>query len=351
MSNTSQISQLHNKPLDYSNHNTFRTVRRFKLPLLLSAAHIPLGILLYNFSILNFLHPAFIFLLGIYYAVRKQEKLERVAYVAAYLVGSEVLWRMAKSSIPWEFGKYGLAMIMIIAIIRRGYWKIPLSALLYLILLIPACFITLIINDLGEARDKLSFNFSGPFALFISCWFFSHLKVNIPQLKKILFMIIIPLISVACVTLFYTLTVEDIQFSNNSNFATSGGFGPNQVSSMLGLGFFVCICAYVLFNNNLKDIIYLSILTFLFAAQSLLTFSRGGMYNALGALLFVILFQMTNPLQNLKRLLPILGLVIILIALIFPYLNDFTGGTLQERFENTDPTSRTEIVDEDYKIF
>jgi hypothetical protein len=45
-----------------------------------------------------------------------------------------------------------------------------------------------------------------------------------------------PAVSIAALALFGILTNPDITFNTESNFATSGGFGPNQVSSMLGLG-------------------------------------------------------------------------------------------------------------------
>ncbi|MCE7962958.1 MAG: hypothetical protein DYH05_10740 [Acidobacteria bacterium ACB1] len=38
-------------------------------------------------------------------------------------------------------------------------------------------------------------------------------------------------------------------------------------------------------------------------------------------------------------------------VLVFPYLNDFTGGGLQARFEDTQTTHRAEIVESDVDIF
>lgn len=350
MIKASQAAQLRVKPPVYSKL-IYPNVQKFKLPLLLTILHIPLGLLLYRSSALALFHPLLTFFLGLYFAVRKHERLERVAYLAAYIVGSEVLWRMAQSPIPWEFGKYSVSIIMIVALIQRGYWNIPTPPLFYLGFLIPACLLTLMINNLADSRSQLSFNMSGPLLLFISCWFFSHLKINIPRLRRLLLMIVIPLVSVAVTALFYTFTIEDIEFGTESNIETSGGFGPNQVSSMLGLGVFVCLVSYLLFKNKFEDKIYLSLLTLLFATQSVLTFSRGGMYNAIGGILFVVFFQMTNPFQNLRRLLAVFGVGIIFVVLIFPSLNDFTDGALQARFEDTESTGRVDIVNADFQIF
>ncbi len=348
---TTARSLLLNKHLDYSKDTFVQTTQEYKLPLLLIFLHIPLGVLLYQSSALALLYPIVIFFFGLYYAFRKHEKLEYVAGVVGYFIGVEVLWRMAQSSIFWEFGKYGAATIMIVALIQRGYWKIPTLPLFYLVFLIPACLLTVMSNSLYVARSQLSFNMSGPFLLFISCWFFSYLKVNSVQLKKLLLTLAIPLLSIAVTTLFYTVTTQDIEFTNESNFMTSGGFGPNQVSTMLGLGIFICLVCFLIFRNNLKVAIYLGVLSILFAVQSVMTFSRSGIYIALGASLVVIIFQMRNLSQNAKRVLPILGLSLIFLLWVFPYFNDFTGGKLQERFEDTETTNRAEIIEVDYQVF
>lgn len=351
MINTQNYAQLQDERLRYVKPMFDLMSSKFKFPLLMVLLHIPLGLVLYSSSALALLHPWIVVFVGLYFAVHKQEKLIRVAYVVAYLVAVEVLWRMAGSPIFWEFGKYGAAAIMIVALLRRGHLKLPTLPVIYFVCLIPASILTFMINDFSESRDKLSFNMSGPFLLFISCCFFSHLKVNQSQLKSFLITIAIPLVSVAVTTLFFTVTIENIKFTTESNELTSGGFGPNQVSSMLGLGVFACLSCYLLFKNNLKDIIYLSILCVLFTAQSVMTFSRGGIYNAVGATLFIVVLQMKNLTQGIKRLLPIAVIGLIFLLLVFPYLDDFTGGKLKERFQQTETTNRTEIIESDLQLF
>ncbi len=97
--------------------------------------------------------------------------------------------------------------------------------------------------------------------------------------------------------------------------------------------------------------IYLGVFTVFFAAQSVMTFSRGGMYAALGAALAVAFFQMQNLSKTVKRVIPIVGLGLIFMVFIFPYMNDFTGGKLQERFEDKGTTNRFEIVESDFVLF
>ena len=319
------------------------------LPLLI--LHLPLGILLYNSSVAAFLHPAIVMTIGLYWAIQKRQPIERVAFVAAYLIGSEVLWRMANAPIFWELGKYGSSLIMIVALFRREHFKIPNSILSYLLFLIPSCFITFAIDDLYWAKDKASFSMSGPICLFASSWFFSHVQLSLPKLKWLMLIITIPLVSVAMTTLFYTLSNPDIEFNTESNLMTSGGFGPNQVSAMLGLGLYATVSAYLLFKNGFKMTVILGILALFFAVQSVLTFSRGGMYAAVGALVIASLFQVDRPGQLIKRLIPVVALAAVFVMVLFPSLDNFTGGKLEERFESVDTTNRADIISSDLDVF
>lgn len=328
-----------------------RAEPNFRLFLAITIFHVPLGLFDYYAGPAALLHPAAVFGIGIYWALQKKVKLERVALAIGYLVGVEILWRMAQIPVFWEFGKYGSAVIMIIALLRRNRRHIPSLPLIYFGALLPACVLTFIEFDLSKAKDTLSFNLSGPFFLFVSCWFFSNIKMDQEQLKRFFGAFIVPLVSVAFVTLFFTVSVKDIQFTDESNFATSGGFGPNQVSSMLGLGVFLTVFSLIGLINDRKYKIYLTLAAVFFAAQSIMTFSRGGIYNAGGALIMVALLEFGDPLKATKRIIPVALIVVLFFIFVFPVLNNFTGGSLQERFEDTQATHRAEIVESDIDIF
>ena len=318
---------------------------------LLFALHVPLGVLMYWFSALAILHPLTVIGLGMYWAMQKQEPIAKVAYVAAYMIGVEVLWRMAEAPVFWEFGKYGSALIMIAALVRRGVARVPSLPFFYLVLLIPACYVTFALNSWTDFRDRISFNMSGPICLFVCCWFFSQVHLTEAQLKKLILFIAIPLLSVAIATLFFTMTASDLQFNTESNPMTSGGFGPNQVSSMLGLGVFLTASALLLFRNDIKTTVFLVVLTLLFAAQSVLTFSRGGIYAAVGALMILAIFQARDFGQFIKRILPVIFVGVVFLLAVFPYLNNFTGGKLEERFESSDTTNRYSIMEMEIQMF
>lgn len=350
---------MNSKSLAYSQLHGIRSVRglqsrmsrELRLTLLIGLAHLPLGVLLYNVGPFALLHPIAVFSLGIVWAFQKRTKLSQVALVAAYLIGAEVLWRMAKIPVPWEFGKYGSAAIILVALLSRRPFKVPGLPLAYFLALLPACIIPFVELDVSNARAQISSNLSGPLLLGVSCLFFANIRMTPSHLRRIIFAILIPLLSVASATLFYTVTAEEIYFTNESNFATSGGFGPNQVSTMLGLGVFLSVGCLVSFKLDAKLKILLGAAAIFFAAQSALTFSRGGIYSAVGASLVLVFFQFRNLGQGLKRLAPILALTGVFFFFVFPVLDDFTGGKLQERFEDTGTSNRLEIAQSDFQIF
>lgn len=317
----------------------------------LAVMHVPLGLLIFNVGSLAVLHPILAVCAGLYLALNRRYRLEQVGCAIAYIVGSEVLWRMAEVPVFWESGKYFSAAIALVALVNRGHFSIPGLPAAYFASLLPGCIITLSENQFSVAQAIFSTQMSGPFFLMVACWFFSNCELDSTRLRHLFLSVLFPILSVAFTTIFITVSTENIAFTGESNLATSGGFGPNQVSSVLGLGTFLSLLSLLIFRNDLKHQIYYLAAAGLFAAQSVMTFSRGGIYNALGAIFVVILILFRRPTVLAKRLVPIVGLLIVFLALIFPLLDNFTGGSLKERFEDTETTGRTDIVASDLQLF
>lgn len=323
----------------------------FRFVLLLSLIHVPLGVGLYDAGSLALIHPAAVVALGLYFALSKRQPLTKVAFVAAYIVGAEVLWRMAAVPVFWETGKYASGLIMVLALVRRKKFEIPKLPLLYLVLLIPACVLTIADATPSRAFETLSFNMSGPTLLLISCWFFSNVQMDAVNFRRMLLAMILPLLSVALSAAFYTVTAEELSFTDESSLATSGGFGPNQVSGMLGLGVFMALVGLVLFKVKSKYSIYFGIVAMLFTALSMMTFSRGGLYNAAGGFLILVIYGFRDITTAMRRLAPPLIVIVLFALFILPVLDDFTGGALLTRFEDTGTTKRGDIAHSDLEIF
>jgi O-Antigen ligase len=314
------------------------------------AIHIPLAMVMRSMPAIATLHAAATMIVGIWWALRGRE-MERVAYVAAYVAGAEVLWRMNGAEIFWEFAKYATSAMFFIALIRLGRLKGSTAAFLYFMLLLPSASQTLMNLDIGHARRQLSFNLSGPFALMMSAWFFSNLKVSKVQLQRIFLAFMGPVAGVAGVAISGTLTAVYIQFTTNSNAQTSGGFGPNQVSAVFGLAAFLAFFCLIHDKTHtvLKAVLIASVIVF--ATQSAMTFSRGGLYAAAGSALLAGLFLIREK-RGTARLLQVAPvLFVVAIYVIVPQIITFTGGAISERFQKTNLTRRGDLMQADVEIW
>jgi hypothetical protein len=313
------------------------------------AAHILLVYLMRLSPELSGLHALFVLLVGICFIVLDTEP-DRLIYLLAYIAGSEMLWRMTKAVIFWEFGKYALILLSFLAICRWGR-KIQIAPLAFGLCLLPAVIMTLNDYPLEVARQEISFNLSGPIALAITAWFFLNQRLNWQQVQRVLLCLIVPITGVAFLVLFKLFSVGNIEFTLHSNFVTSGGFGPNQVSAILGLGA-LCCYIYVINQNkfNTSDLV-LAVVGLLLLLQAFLTFSRGGVASFLGAAIISAPFFLKG--HGKKSIGYILGgiLILLLFVLLMVTVNDWTGDHLSERFSETDTTGRWEMLQKDINIW
>lgn len=315
------------------------------------AAHIPLALLMRQFSLAATAHALGTLMIGLWWAASGRRGLERVVYLAAYIVGAEVLWRMTNAQVFWEFGKYATSVIFIVAILRNRLFQGSILMLLYFELLLPSAALTLVSLDFAAAQDHISFNLSGPLALTASAWFFSHLQLSSKRIQRLFIVVIGPVVGAGTIALYATMTNSNIVFENMSNKVTSGGFGPNQVAGALGLGTLLALLCVINDQEGLKyKFLMLGTVVFL-AVQSALTFSRGGLYNAVGAALLASWYLLRDARSRAKFILVIGVLFIVANFILLPYLDTFTGGAFSTRFQNTNLTKRDVLILGDLKIW
>jgi hypothetical protein len=313
--------------------------------------HVPLALLIQRSSNLSTLHGVLALGVGLWCVLTTPERSLRVAYVAAYITGAEVLWRMTGSHVFWEFGKYSIAAMFLLSILRSARQKGPRLMVGYFLLLLPSIGFLVTVIGVSRARGAISANLSGPLALMTAAWFFSRLKFSFEDLQRILLFGIAPIIGIASITFFGIYSAKEIHFTGASNFETSGGFGPNQVSAALGLGaFFAIILLLISGKGQLSKPVLLVVMLFL-AVQSALTFSRGGLYNAAGAVVIASIYFLRDSRTRRALLLLTVSVVLIGSFVILPRLNSLTGGALEARFTKTDSTHRADIVLEDVYLF
>lgn len=110
----------------------------------------------------------------------------------------------------------------------------------FIIFLIPGILIAFTEAAIDtDIKKALVFNLSGPFCLAISSIYMFKRKIVFTDLQNILTIIGLPIITTVVYLFLYNPSVKDVVTGTSSNFETSGGFGPNQVSTILGLGMFI----------------------------------------------------------------------------------------------------------------
>jgi hypothetical protein len=322
---------------------------RYFLLVVLLGIHAPLGYLMRISFIVATVHALTILGLGLWFILRDKQPF-RLIYLTGYIAGADVLWRMTKAAVFYEYGKYLLCLLFLLGMLKwRGHRQF--LPLLYGILLLPAVFFTVSGHSFLESRLDISMNLSGPISLALAALFFSGVKLGRKEISKLIFYTIMPITGVAFLAIFKIYTVSDITFTFSSNAITSGGFGPNQVSAILGLGALLC-WLFIIIQDKFTTVCWImSGLMVWFLAQAILTFSRGGVYNFMLAAPLATLYLMRKSQKILSILVLSVLMVAIFVFLVIPKMERFTGGKLGARFSNTSTTDRWELIKLDLELW
>lgn len=318
--------------------------------LLLIAAQVGLAFAARSFAMVSTLHALLTFGIGLYIVLFSKHP-KRVIWVAAYVVGAEIFWRMTDANVFWEFGKYAIIAILLIGFLRQKHLNNALLPIIYFLLLTLSILLTLFAHGLSsDSRQMISFNLSGPLALMVSVLYFSQIKLNQDELQNVGWAIAIPLVSVFTLAFYQTVTATNIRFTTDSNFLTSGGFGPNQVSAVLGLGA-VMMFLVMLTSSKTHLRLLAAGLMLAFLVQSALTFSRGGIVNAAVCIAIGSLHFLKVRKGKSGALVLFFALALIGVYFLYPQLDQFTGGMLTRRFQEMDLTGRAQIAQAELTVW
>ncbi|MCK5923348.1 MAG: O-antigen ligase family protein, partial [Methylococcales bacterium] len=221
---------------------------------------------------------------------------------------------------------------------------------LYFLLLIPAAIPLFFLVDFDRFTDQLSFILSGHLALVALSIFIWRQQFKRRQITRLLLYMIGPIICVATLTLYGTLT-NQIVFTQESNFGTSAGFGPNQISNMLGLGAFIGTLLIVFLRRAPALRLIIGATTLVLMVQNALTFSRGGLFSFLLAVFAFILHVMHSRKARNWIAVGAVGLYLVGAFWLLPTLNDFTGGSIGQRFTDLDTSGRLEVAGGELQAF
>lgn len=306
--------------------------------------HILMGFAIYFFKPLG----AIVFLgLVIYFTARiilssEVNKTREVLLGCAYFVGAEVLFRMTKSSFTYEATKYLIMLFMLMGIFYKGLSGKSYIYFIYLIILVPAVVIASItLNFEANFRTNVAFVLTGPVCLGISALFCYDRKVSSKLLLDIMLYISLPVISLTTYVIVYTPTVKEVITHTASNWAVSGGFGPNQVATALGLGMVAMIVRIFLVSPNLLlkliNVLIFGFITF----RAFVTFSRGGVIAAV-IVSIAFLWTIFRYSSSKQRSQVTVSFILFMIgaSLVWIISSNQTSGLLNKRYANEDALGR-----------
>ncbi|PXY44097.1 O-antigen ligase family protein [Flavobacterium hydrophilum] len=324
--------------------------------------HAVIAMVIFIVPFLSKIYALLIPLIGFYAVYTTKNKNNEVLLVTAYMVGVEVFLRMTGGNFNNEFVKVNVIVFMILGMIYSNFSINAFVYWVFLLLLIPSILVTSVTADFNsDIRKLLVFNLSGPVCLAISAIYTYRRKILFPDLQNVVIAMGLPIVTTVAYLFLYNPSVRDVVTGTQSNFETSGGFGPNQVSTILGLGMFVFFLQLILFSKSKKMMLLNGVLLLFISYRAVVTFSRGGVITAIVMIicLLFLLYFFSNAKGKSK-----FTLVFILTAVmaggIWTYSSLQTSGLINKRYANKDAIGRTKkdrlggrekIMNEELDIF
>lgn len=310
--------------------------------ILLILAHVAIGLLIFLARPLSKFYALAMILVGVYYVMKNRNQNNEVLIASAYIVGSEVFLRMTGGNPLYESSKYAVMIFMVFGMYYSGFSKNAIPFWIYLLLLIPGIMVaTETLNLQADIRKQIAFNISGPACLGVSAIYCYNRRILLSHVNNIMLAVGLPVFATTVYLILYTPDLKEVLTGTGSNNATSGGFGPNQVATLLGLGMFVFFTRLIL-NSKSKLIFAINLIVlFNITYRGLVTFSRGGMLTGFVMMLLFLAYIYFNSKSqgkyNLTRLLLFMSAIFVMTWL---YTSNQTGGLIDKRYQNKDAAGR-----------
>ncbi|WP_394775065.1 O-antigen ligase family protein [Flavobacterium sp.] len=329
---------------------------------LLLLIHVIIAIIIFVAPLLSRIYALAIIIVGFFIVYRSKNKNNEVILISAYLVGVEVFLRMTGGNFNNEFVKTSVIFFMLLGMVYSNFSTNAFIYWFFLILLIPGILITsTVINYDVDIKKSLVFNLSGPVCLAISSIYMFKRRILFSDLQNIVVAMGLPIVSTTIYLFLFNPSVRDVVTGTQSNFETSGGFGPNQVSTALGLGMFVFFTQLILFSKSKKAILINGVLLIFITYRGVVTFSRGGIITAV--MMIVCLLSLLYIFSNAKGKSKFVWVFILtgLMGLgVWTYSSVQTNGLIEKRYANQDAAGRVKkdrlggregIMNEELTIF
>ncbi|WP_409415560.1 O-antigen ligase family protein [Flavobacterium sp. PS2] len=324
--------------------------------------HLVIALVVFLMPFLSKIYALIIPIVGLLFVLKTKNRNNEVLLVAAYMVGVEVFLRMTGGNLNNEYIKLSVIFFIFIGMLYSSFSTNALVYGLFILLLVPGVLVTSISDDFStDIKKVLVFNLSGALCLGICAIYTFNRKISFPELQNIVLAMGLPILTTTAYLFLYNPSVQSVVTGTQSNFETSGGFGPNQVSTVLGLGMFVFFTQLILFSKSKKLLILNGILLLVISYRAIVTFSRGGVITGVVMIALLLLVLYCYSSAKVKGKLALVFIITIVMGLgIWTYSSVQTSGLIGKRYANQDAAGRIKkdklggrevIIDIELKVF
>lgn len=294
-----------------------------------------------NFSKFYFIFILIYFFYRIISAKEKNKPVE-VILACCYVVGSEVLFRMTSGTFLYEAAKYLIILYALTGLLTSGSSNKSYPYFIYLVLLIPSIIVAYVeIGYDSNLRKNIAFVLSGPVCLGLSALYLYDKKLSIGEYIDAIKYLSLPIISMTVYLFLYNPSVKDVLSGTQSNFETSGGFGPNQVATILGLGMFALTVRLFMKSPTITLKIVNALLLGIISYRGIVTFSRGGIITAILIIMaFLLMLYRKSSAKSKSRIFNTLFLLGVLGIGVWIISSNQTSGLIDKRYANQDKAGR-----------
>jgi hypothetical protein len=308
------------------------------------ALHALLGILLFAFepSAKAYFLAVVIYFLFKIFTCQDSKRVEEILFACAYVSGSEVLFRMTKGAISYEASKYLVILFVVIGLFFKGASYRAYPYFFYLIALVPAIVVASItLGYQSDFRRSIAFVLSGPVCLGIATLFTFDKRISHEKILKVIYYLGLPSITMTTYLFLYNPSIQDTLTGTASNAATSGGFGPNQVSTALGLGIFAIVVRLFMKSPTIFLKVLNAVILGAMAFRAIVTFSRGGIFAAIiVSFAFLMIMFFKSSAQKKGQIFITFILFTIAISITWVISSNQTNGLIDKRYANEDSLGR-----------
>lgn len=297
----------------------------------------------------------------LFMTIQNENRNNEALMAAAYIAGAEVFWRQTGALAFYETGKYGVILFLLIGIFFKGTSSKTVPYWIYLLILVPGVIVASVtLSYEAEFRKLIAFNLSGPVCLGVSALYCYYKKIQKKDMELVIIMLLMPLLAQSFYLYLYTPTLREEIISLSGNYAATGGFGPNQISTVFGLGAFLLVTRLFTVKNkmiNLIDLILLGMVGY----RAVVSFSRGGVFTGIACVIcFVGLMYFKQDHRERTKTNFKLFLVGTSFLLIWLFTTAMTSGLIVNRYSNRNKigqereditTGRVELVETELEGF